>query len=755
MKKLFKIEINRVNILFFCFLIIFLIIFARLLYLQIIRHNYYIKIAQESHLGITKLPAKRGEILLSDPHSGTKFKLATTTTYNLLFADPSIITKDDNAELIAKNLAPILFDLEHEKEEDQREVKKMKLVADNAEDANKIIEKNDNELMENFTKNLEDQMNEYIRKEILLITQVDPELENEIKKLHLTGIRINDDKNLYAYPKEIDSASKSAKKLAPLINFDKDYLERILAGKNHYTIIARKLAPEKAEQLETLFKENPELYKGVKMTKEHYRYYPEQNLAAQVLGYVNSAGIGQYGIEGRYNHILIGKAGFIESQKDATGAILTVGDSKVQTAEDGADITLTIDRAIQLETEKDLEEAVKIYKADAGQALVVNPETGEILAMANYPTFNPNNYGTVFEKKEISLSQTEIDNLTAVGEGEEKKLYLYTQRNPDIRFEVFEDEEIPGTYYRYENYVGSEVYRNKNITDLYEPGSTFKVIAMSSALDASEVEPLSTHQCTGPLKVPKTANPKSDNDYFFIKTFNNQYHGTETMTEVLQNSCNIGMAHVAAKLGENLFYNYIKKFGYGERTGIEFDNENAGTVEYYTYWDKSELFTKGFGQGISVTPIQHVAGLAALANDGTLMQPYIVKKIDYKNGKSEIFEPQIIEQVITKESSDKITAMMIAVCENSYDKKGQVDGYYVACKTGTSQTYKFGKALSGVGTTVGSFVGFGPVSDPKFLVLIKLDKTKTSPWGSETAAPTGQKILDFLFRHYNIKPDKN
>jgi len=732
----------------------FIAISTRLFYLQIIKHNYYLQIAEESHAGITKLPAKRGEILLQDPHSGAEYKLATTTTYDLLYADPVIISKGGNANFIAQTIGPLIFNLEKSREQETKRVKKLEYSAQTDEEKLKIQTKTDEELLSDYIKEITEQMDEYIRSEILLLTAIDPELEMTIKNLKLEGIKIDDEKNLYAYPKEINSPSKIAKQLYELINFDKDSLTRILEGKNHYSVLARKLSTQKSEEIQNVIKENSDKYNGLRIIKEHYRYYPEQELAAQDLGYVNSAGIGQYGIEGRFNHLLVGKAGFIESQKDAGGGILTVGDSKVQIAQDGSDITLTIDRAIQLELEKQLSKAVKDYQAESGQAIVMNPKTGEILALANYPTFNPNTYGEAFNLKEIEFSQSEIDNLSIIGEGEDQKIYFYKQRNPDVRFEVFQDPEIPNTYYRYDNLVGPEVYKNKAISDLYEPGSTFKVIVMSSAIDVAEVEPFSTHNCAGPIKVPKVANPVSENDYFTIKTYNNKYHGIETMTEVLQNSCNIGMSYVAEKLGDSLFYNYIKKFGYGQKTGIEFDNENTGQVEHYRYWDKSELLTKGFGQGISVTLMQHVTAISALANHGTLMQPFIVKKIDYKNGRIEQFEPQIISQVITKETADKITAMMISVIENGEGRRGQVNGHFIAGKTGTSQTYKNGNALFGPGTTIASFVAFAPVDNPEFVVMIKLDRPMVSEWGSSTAAVAAEKVFEFLFKYYNVPPDK-
>ena len=213
------------------------------------------------------------------------------------------------------------------------------------------------------------------------------------------------------------------------------------------------------------------------------------------------------------------------------------------------------------------------------------------------------------------------------------------------------------------------------------------------------------------------------------------------------------MSHVAELLGRNLFYSYIQAFGFTKRTDIQLDGEETGYVEYYDDWARSELVTHAFGQGISVTPLQMISAIAALANDGVLMQPYVVDNIEYADGSITQYDPEIIRQSVTKETADQITAMLTAVVEQGIPQ-AQIENHYVAGKSGTAQTYKWGKALKGKGTTITSFVGYGPIDDPQFAILVKFDYPKTDEWGANTAGPVFGDIADFLFSYYNIPPDK-
>lgn len=732
------------------FVFLFGLVILKVFWLQIVKYNYYFKIAQREHQGYAELPARRGEIFITEYHSGEEFKLATNTTLDLIYADPSLV---HDSTYVAEKLSPILFDLLTERAADEERVRKAKknivapqggVLKESTEGRENVAPKTDEELFSQFKYALAEKLGEKVRTQILLIQKIDPELKEKILAMHLSGIQVTEGGDLYAFPMQIDDKEKTAKRLAPVIGFETDILARLLYGKNRYTVLKKKLTPDQSDAVNALRKEDPENFIGIRLQEEYYRYYPEGKLASQVLGYVNSANVGQYGIEGGFQKLLEGEKGFFTSQKDGTGSQITVGESVIKPAKDGLNIYLTIDRAIQLEVEKALEEGVKNAQADSGQAIVIDPKTGAVLAMAQYPTYDPNNYGEAFAKKEIELTEEQIKNLYIVGEGENQKKYLYIRKDPDERIQIFENPDEPGIYYMYANRVGPEVYKNKSVQEIYEPGSVFKTIAMAAAIDAGEVTPNTTFAGYGPLKV----------DEFEIHTFNDVYYGVSTMTDVLVRSDNTGMAWVAQKLGRSLFYNYIKKFGFGKRTDIEFSDEEEGRVEYYKDWAESELATHGFGQGISTTPIQVIAGVATLANNGVLMRPHVIEKTyDPSTGEEKITEPKMVERVISEDSAKTITSMMVTTVEKGYPL-AQVRGHYIAGKSGTSQTYKYGKALKGIGTTIGTFTGFAPIDDPQFVVLIKMDHPKSSPWGAVVSAPVFKDIAEFIFTYYNIPPDK-
>jgi stage V sporulation protein D (sporulation-specific penicillin-binding protein) len=603
----------------------------RLFWLQVIKHNYYETIAQAEQQGYTTLPSRRGEILIQDYHSGESYKLATNTTLNMIYADPTLI---EDSETVANTLAPFLFDLEIEQEIDEQRFEdeyEIIMMIENEELRNEALEdvelKDEEELFESFEENLEAILALKTRDIILIAEDLDAETQAELKNLSLGGTELTENGNLYAYPDEINDISGVASDLAKVFNVDSDDLERILLGKNRYVILTHKLEPEISEQIEEILDadrllEEP-IFLGIRLQEEYFRFYPEQELAAQVLGYVNSAGSGQYGIEGTFDDILQGQDGIFTSQIDAYGNQITVGESVIEDAIDGADVKLTIDRAIQLQVEKALSYGVDSYNADSGQAIVIDPETGAILAMAQYPTFNPNVYGEVFDLVEFEVPEDKEEFLYITGEESENPQYwYYKQVDPDVRIELFLNEEEPGVYYAYANEVGPEVYKNKMIQEIYEPGSIFKPIAMSAALDAGEVTPNTTFVDSGPLDVDFNVN--SGEYDFTIDNFDGQHHGVQTMTQVLEKSNNIGMAYVAQQLGAALYHSYLKAFGFLSRTDMGLNDEVVSSLEHYDNWTESELVTKAFGQGIAVTPIQLAQAYTSLANDGTMMRPYLV-----------------------------------------------------------------------------------------------------------------------------------
>ncbi len=727
-------------------------IVARLFYLQIIKYNFYNEAAAVAHSGYTELPAKRGEILVKDYTSGDTYTVASNTTKDLIAVDPKGIT---NKTLVASALAESLFSLEIEREKDNQRVieerREFKRTG-NMEAYDRVQPLTDEELKDGFYNEILTKVNRDVRDVILLADKdyLTKDQLDEIAGKNIAGIEVKDNL-LYAYPQKVYDKRYAGKILSPYLDMAPARIEQLLIGENRYEIIARNVDPERSNKLREIIqkdrKENPndKNFDGVIFQEEYSRFYPEGTFAANILGFVDKDGIGQYGIEESFERLLRGKKGIFKAQRDARDRQITVGDSVIQPAVNGHDIILTIDRTIQLEVERILKAGVEKYRANSGQVVIIDPKTSKIISMAHYPTFNPNKYSEAYNKVDVEFTEEELKSLLPI-EKSDTHFYFYKNWDTDDKYEVFKDvkEGKEPVYQRFENWFGPEVYQNKIVASIYEPGSVFKPIAMVAALDDGDVTPNHTFYESGPIKV----------DEFEIHNSTDKYRGLQTMTNVLEQSSNVGMAYVAKKIGRNLFYSYMMKFGFNEKTGIEFENEEAGHIEYFTNWADSELVTHAFGQGIAVTPLQMANAYAALANKGVLMQPYIVDAIRDEKGEVTHTEPVAISQSITEDSANKITAMLVSAVENGVAKNAKVPGHYVAGKTGTSQTYKWGKPLRGAGTTITSFAGYGPIEDPKFVVLVKLDRPRSSEWGSETAAPIFKEIATFLFDYYNIPPDK-
>lgn len=747
-----KIQINKITFLTIGAVFIAAVIILRLFQLQVLQHDYYQEIATREQYGFVELPAQRGEIIIKDYHSQEEFLLATNTTLNLLYADPALI-KDPL--YVGETLAPLLFNLEEEQAKDYERIDKLsrKLPEGTTEEQKKEIlkKKSDEALEQEFKADLIEKISSKQRQEILLATDLEVETISKLNALNIGGIEVIDDK-VYGYPPQISNTTYVAEQIADLIQIPSKKLATLLKGENRYVVLKKKLNPDISDQIQALFSEDKDgMFKGIGMQEEYFRYYPEGPLASEIIGYVSNDNIGQYGIESSFNTQLQGVAGKFQTKRDSVGRQITVGDSILEAAVDGDDIVLTIDRSIQLKVDQILEGAVKEYNANSGQVVVMNPQTGEIIAMSHYPSFDPNNYGEVFKKVEVTFTPEELKNMYDTDV--EDMFTYYTNPITLDHYTVFRetDEEGNSHFTKYENLVGPEVYHNKVVSWPYEPGSVFKTVAMAAAIDDGDVTPNTTFNDAGPIGVDKNYYT---GEYDFEIKNSDGYFGLVNMTTVLAESLNTGMTFIAKKMGAALFYSYLERFGFLDRTDIEFDSEAIGQIEYFEDWTESELATHAFGQGLTVTMIQLANAYSAIINGGVLMQPYIVEEVRRHNDATTKTEPHEIRRVISEDTSAKMVAMLVNSTENGVANLAQVDGHFVGGKTGTSQTYKYGKALSGSGTTIATFAGFGPIEDPQFLVLIKLDRPKVSEWGSNTAAPTFKKIATYLFDYYNIPPDK-
>lgn len=429
-------------------------------------------------------------------------------------------------------------------------------------------------------------------------------------------------------------------------------------------------------------------FTGIVLEEKEVRYYPEDSLAAHVLGYVgwkDQGPVGQYGIEGYLEKKLAGNLGFLSTEKDVAGRVIGVGTRQFQAARDGTDVVLTLDRVVQSIIEEELKAGVTRYGAQGGSIIVMNPKTGAIVGMATYPTYDPNFY--------------------------------YAIADPRVQL-------------------------NPVVSDLFEPGSIIKPLVMAAALDEGKVTPETTMVDGGPVKVADR----------IINTFDGKHHGRQTMTQVLEQSNNIGMVWVGQQLGAETLYDYFRRFGVGEKTGIELEGETQSTLPAPRAWNITTVATASFGQGIALTPLQALNGLNALANGGQLMQPYVIDRLRDSNGQEDVTQPVTVRRVVSPQTAEKMSAMLVSVIENGVASLARVPGYYLAGKTGTAQVPDERGRYSPDRKII-SFVGYGPVSDPYFSILIKLDNPAGLSFASGTAAPMFRAIASKLLTYYQISPD--
>ncbi len=431
-----------------------------------------------------------------------------------------------------------------------------------------------------------------------------------------------------------------------------------------------------------------------------------------------------------------------------------------------------------------MQDGINKYDADSGQAIVMDPQTGRILAMVNAPLFERNTYASVYDKIPVTIAPDKQKNIVVeiydpatnarIVKGYESEIFsdegrarlsdkiqkelgavqteydlkdlaryfLYVGENNSM--EIFPTG-VPNIWLKYKNNIGVGAYLNRAVQEIYEPGSVMKPITMAIALDQGEVTPDTIYDDNGPVKV----------DEYTINNALHKFYGKVNMSYCLAFSINTCMTNVSGRLGSKLFEHMIERFGFGKVTGIELEDEVTGDIRPWRSWSLSDLATAAFGQGISATPLQVITANAALANGGKLMHPTIVDSVIHADGTVDTFAPRSVDQVLTAQTSDTITAMLVNSANTGFAKLGKVKGYASAGKTGTSQIAgPGGRYESGTGSTVGTYMGYGPVPNPRFIILVKLDRPKNRyiAYGESTAGPLFHDIAAFMFDYYGIQP---
>jgi len=486
---------------------------------------------------------------------------------------------------------------------------------------------------------------------------------------------------LFVEPKKIKDQKRLIKETARLLAINEASIAAKIDTNKNWILVQLGIDQETKVSLEKLDLD------GIGFEEESYRYYPEASLAAHLLGFLgrNSNGdkIGYFGLEGYYDKELSGLPGLMQSERDLLGRPIFLGTQEKIDAENGRDLILTIDKSVQSVIKRRLKSALETYRAKEGCIIVVDPNTLEILGLSCLPDFDPDRY------------------------------YLFNE----------------------------SFFKNPAISDLYEPGSTFKPLIVAAALEEKAIKPDEIFQEKGPVTVGE----------YTIRTWNDQYEGAITTTRILEKSSNVGMVMIGEKLNNNRIYRYLQKYGFGNLTDIDLQGEVSGYLKPKSQWYPIDFATVTFGQGIAVTPIQMIRAFAAVINGGKIMRPHLVEKLATESDE-QIVPIKKTSEAIGLKTSETVKKMLIDTVEHGEAVWAKPKGYIIGGKTGTAQV-----AIKGhydPTKTIASFIGFAPADKPRFLALVILREPQTSQWGSETAAPLFFEVAKDLIVYYNITAEQ-
>ena len=541
--------------------------------------------------------------------------------------------------------------------------------------------------------------------------------------------------NVYLDPHELKQSKADvedvARTLGEILELDPAWIAEQAADiSKRYKQVASSVDPDTAARIREYI--NEKQVSGIHLEPNTKRYYPYGSLAAQVVGFTNASNTGSEGIEASYNSFLKGAAGKVITSKGNNEMDMPFSYENYVSSIPGCDVILTLDTTVQACLEKQMQAAIDRYDVQNGAfGLVMNAKTGEILAMATLGSYDPNDYLQIADPK--ALAQTEQLRLSYLN---------YPQSSEQYR---------AGKAAYQQAVTGARLkqWRNRVLSDGYEPGSTFKVLTMAAALDSGAIDLNTNFYCKGAEQIPGRAQ--------LLHCWRSAGHGAEKTPQALQNSCNIAFAHIALKMGGTTFYDYIEKFGVLEKTGIDLAGESKGIffdkelVTNTDKWGTASLTSGSFGQTFKITPLQLVRAIASVVNGGYLMEPYIVSEVVDADGKTVLKqEPTVIRQVISQQTSKIMCTLLESVVTEGTAKNASVAGFSIGGKTGTSEKIDvFDENGQRVLDKIVSFVGIAPMDDPEYIVLVALDTPSRATGiyisGGVMAAPTvGAVMADIL-----------
>ncbi len=548
-------------------------------------------------------------------------------------------------------------------------------------------------------------------------------------------------------PENSNLLDQIARGLGEILDVEPSFVYEQAADKQYrYKVIKRKISEELADEVRAFISENS--ITGVYLETDLKRYYPNSSLAAQALGFVSSDNNGSEGLEAYYNEELSGTAGKVVTSKGNYGSEMLYTYEKYYDASDGSSLITTIDSTVQAYVEKNLQNAIDKYDIKNGAfCIVMDVNTGEIKAMATLGSYDPNNYLEIYDDTTALLLENERAAALALPEASaayEAAIETYKQDVAAARMAQ---------------------WRNRCVSDGYEPGSTFKLITLASALDSGAVTLNDSFYCSGQEKFTGRKQ--------ILNCWKSAGHGAQTTAQALGNSCNIAFGHIGLRMGGDTFYDYLKSFGVMEKTGVDLPGEASGLFYERKYlndpanYGRSYLITSSFGQSFRITPMQLVRAVAAIVNGGYVLEPYIVSEVVDADGNTvEKNEKTVLRQVISQQTSETMRTLMEQVVTEGTASAARTPGYRVGGKTGTSEKLdEYDENGQQVKDKIVSFVGVAPIDDPKYVVLVALDTPAYSEnsekytvhgmyiSGGLMAAPTVRDIFLDILPYLGVEPD--
>ena len=547
--------------------------------------------------------------------------------------------------------------------------------------------------------------------------------------------------NVYLDPHELKQSkadlSAIAAFLGELLDADPESIEK--KGKDlskRYQMVAARVDRETGAKIRSYIQENN--ISGIHLEPNSQRCYPMGTLASQVIGFTNASNTGSEGVEAAYDRYLTGGNDKVVTTKGNNEMDMPFSFEKFVSATPGCSVVLTLDATVQACLEKRMEEAIARYDVQNGAfGLVMNVKTGEILAMATLGGYDPNDYQTILDPK--AAAQVEELRLAYLCEPEGSEGYTAKKK----------------AYQEAMTAARLKQWRNRVLSDGYEPGSTFKVLTMAAALDSGSIDLDTNFYCKGAEQIPGRSQ--------LLHCWRSAGHGSEKTPQALQNSCNIAFAHIALKMGGETFYEYVRRFGILEKTGIDLAGESKGVffdkalVTDTDKWGTASLTSGSFGQTFKLTPLQLARAISSVVNGGYLMEPYIVSEVlDAKGNTVLKQEPTIVRRTISRETSDTMRGLLRSVVTEGTAKNASVAGFSIGGKTGTSEKIDvFDENGSRVTDKIVSFVGVAPMEDPSYLVLVALDTPSRSTGiyisGGVMAAPTVGSVMSDILPYLEVE----